>query len=106
MTDPDAGHISLAEIEDWFFAESTLAWVPLDPPAPVRGARFSSYAPAPGWYCEVRDGPCSLEGIASALNLDASYIRRKVRDWRAGRIAGGTERLVPTQHDRRAADAA
>lgn len=96
LQNPDAGLVGLDEVSRWFFADDFFEWVPLD-----------CNAAAAGWYCrQLRDGPCSLAGIADALNLEIGWIRRQVRVWRNKRLAGGVDRLVPPQHDRGEADAA
>ena len=90
LSHPDFGEISLDECERWIFDDDFFEWVPIERPASAQG-----------WYCRrPRDGICSLAGICDVLNLEISWIRRRVSAWRNKRLAGGVDRLVPPQHDR------
>jgi hypothetical protein len=55
---------------------------------------------------ESLDGPTSLQTLCSNIDVEASWVRRKIGEWRKGRLAGGVDRLVPPQHYRGEADAA
>lgn len=51
------------------------------------------------WFFDTTlDGPCSLQAVAENIDLEPNWVRRKVREWRDERLAGGTKRLIPPQH--------
>lgn len=57
-------------------------------------------------FDESLDGPTSLQALCDNIDIEASWARRKIGEWREKRERGGTERLVPPQHYRGEADAA
>ena len=105
LEDPADYDGTLAEIEEFFFADEHAEFHPFDAPeaaAPAEDSQVIESAPATaGWYEIVpSDGVFSFRGLCDALGIDLEAARATLRAWADRRLAGSIERLIFDGHHR------